>query len=731
MMWVCNLAPYLTPKGIIMIKSIIRWLLVNIYQIELNGEEYFSQFDKQTLVVANHTSFLDAVLLYAFLPVPATFAINTYIAKSWIGKLSNKIVTLFPLDPSNPLSIRSLIRRLEKGGCVVIFPEGRITRTGSLMKIYPGPGLVADKTKTAILPIRIDGAQYTPFSRLKGRVRLSWFPKITLTVLPPRCITISNSVKGRQRRECAGKILSDLMTEMVYETANKNQTLTQRLLDARRIHGGNHIVAEDINRQPMSYNKLITRSVILGKKLKQTVNPDTNVGVLLPSTITTVCTFWGLQIQGLVPAMLNYTAGEKTLKAACETAKLQYVITSRQFLKQAKLENIAEKLKQQITLIYLEDIATQLNWFDKFSGFILSKFDHYLRFNAKQSAEDKAVILFTSGSEGTPKGVVLSHKNLISNIQQLSATIDFSAKDIALNALPLFHSFGLSAGMILPMTSGIRVFFYPSPLHYRVIPELAYEINATLLYGTNTFLSGYARFANNYDFYSLRYVFAGAEKLQDDVRRTWQDKFGVTIFEGYGATEASPVIAGNSPLANLPGTVGQLLPGMEYRLKTVPGLKEGSRLYVRGPNIMLGYLLHDNPGVLVDPNSEMGQGWYDTGDIVSIDVKGFVTICGRAKRFAKIAGEMISLSTIETLANKIWPNALHAAVAIPDDRKGEQVVLLTTNEQANRDHYQKQAKINGLADISVPRKIQIVSDIPVLGTGKIDYVSVASLLEAA
>ncbi len=711
-----------------MFKDFLRWLLRLLYKVEIKGEEYLQQFSERTVVVANHTSLLDALLFYAFLPVPATFAINTYIAQNWMGRVGALFSDLFPLDPANPLSIRSLIRRVEKGGCVVIFPEGRITVTGSLMKVYHGPGLVAERSRATIVPIRIDGAQYTPFSRLRGRVRLSWFPKITLNVQPPRCLYIDPALTGRVRRERAGNVLADLMSELMFETANMEQTLVERLLEARRIHGGSHVVAEDVNRTPLNYNTLITRSVVLGEQLVLQCEGDQMVGVLLPSTLATVATFWGLQFYGRVPAMLNYTIGAQGMIAACETAQLRRVVTSRRFIDQAKLGDAVAALGEKIELIYLEEVAATIGLFDKVKGWVKSRFDMQLLGLAERDFRERAVVLFTSGSEGMPKGVVLSHCNLLSNIQQLVSRIDFSAQDVALNALPLFHSFGLTAGMVMPITSGVRVFFYPSPLHYRVVPEVAYEINATILFGTNTFLAGYARFADPYDFYSLRYVFAGAEKLQEEVRRTWLDKFGVRIFEGYGATEASPVIAGNTPLAYSPGTVGRLMPGIEYRLTHVPGLTEGQRLQVRGPNVMLGYLLHANPGVLVPPVTELGEGWYDTGDIVTIDEKGFVRICGRAKRFAKIAGEMVSLTSVEVLASKVWPDALHAAIAIADERKGEQVVLLTTVKEADRSALLRQAQSDGVAEISVPRQVQCIAQMPVLGTGKIDYVAAAKLV---
>ena len=714
-----------------MLKTMLRWLLLKLYRVELKGAEHLDNFSERTMVVANHTSFLDALLFYAFLPVTATFAINTYVARSWMGRAAGWFCSLFPLDPANPLSIRALIRRVEQGGCVVIFPEGRITVTGSLMKVYHGPGLVAERSRATVLPIRIDGAQYTPFSRLSGRVRLSWFPKITLNVQAPRCLYVDGRYRGRARREEAGRQLTDLMAELMFETANKDQTLVERLLEARRLHGGAHIVAEDVTRRPWTYNTLITRAVVLGAQLAKRSEAQETLGVLLPSTLATVAIFWGLQLHGRVPAMLNYTVGAQGMRSACDTAVLRRVVTSRQFIEKAKLQEAVAELAEKVELIYLEDIAATIDWMDKLTGWVQSRFDRGLLRLAHRDAKQRAVVLFTSGSEGVPKGVVLSHRNLSANIHQLVSRIDFNAQDVALNALPLFHSFGMTAGMLLPLTSGVRVFFYPSPLHYRVIPEVAYDINATILFGTNTFLGKYAQFADPYDFYSLRYVFAGAEKLQEEVRRIWSDKFGVRIFEGYGATETSPVIAGNTPLANRSGSVGRLMPGIEYRLLKVPGLDEGQRLQVRGPNVMLGYLLSDRPGVLVPPVTELGAGWYDTGDIVTIDAEGFVRICSRAKRFAKVAGEMVSLTSVEVLASKVWPKALHAAIAIPDARKGEQVILLTTAADAERAALLAQAQADGIGEINVPRQLRHVANMPVLGTGKIDYVAAKKLVEDA
>jgi acyl-[acyl-carrier-protein]-phospholipid O-acyltransferase/long-chain-fatty-acid--[acyl-carrier-protein] ligase len=319
--------------------------------------------------------------------------------------------------------------------------------------------------------------------------------------------------------------------------------------------------------------------------------------------------------------------------------------------------------------------------------------------------------------------VLFSHRNLLANRHQLGAVVDFNPRDIVFNALPVFHSFGLTGGLLLPLLAGVRVFLYPSPLHYRTVPELAYGVNATIVFGTDTFLSGYARVADNYDFYSVRYVFAGAERVKAETRRVWSEKFGIRILEGYGATETAPALAVNTPMHFKAGTVGRLLPGIEHRIETVEGITDGGRLFVRGPNVMLGYLRAENPGVLDPPR----DGWYDTGDIVQIDAEGFVTIKGRAKRFAKVAGEMVPLGAVEELVARVWPSAMHAVVTVPDAKRGEQLVLITDQTDATRAALAAAAREAGLPEIFVPRSIAHVAKVPILGTGKIDYVSAGKM----
>jgi acyl-[acyl-carrier-protein]-phospholipid O-acyltransferase/long-chain-fatty-acid--[acyl-carrier-protein] ligase len=326
-----------------------------------------------------------------------------------------------------------------------------------------------------------------------------------------------------------------------------------------------------------------------------------------------------------------------------------------------------------------------------------------------------------------PKGVVLSHRNLLANCAQSLTRVACNGSDKVFNALPVFHSFGLTAGLLMPLVAGVPVYLYPTPLHYRIIPELVYGSNATIMFGTDTFLSGYARVAHPYDFARVRLVLAGAEAVKDRTRQLYMDRFGVRILEGYGVTETAPVLAINTPLANKAGTVGRLSPLMQARLDPVPGIETGGRLYVRGPNVMLGYYRTENPGVLEPPSN----GWYDTGDIVEIDAQGFITIKGRAKRFAKIAGEMVSLSAVEALAAELWPNLITLVVALPDARKGERLALLTTDPKCTREAFIQFARRKGATELMIPADILVVSKIPLLGSGKPDYVASLELAKKA
>jgi acyl-[acyl-carrier-protein]-phospholipid O-acyltransferase/long-chain-fatty-acid--[acyl-carrier-protein] ligase len=430
-------------------------------------------------------------------------------------------------------------------------------------------------------------------------------------------------------------------------------------------------------------------------------------------------TFFALQTIGRVPAMLNFTAGPQNVEAACTAAKVDVVLTSRVFVEKAHLEAVVAKLSEGgRRIVYLEDVRGTITFADKMRGLLAGSREQVAR-----RPNDPAAILFTSGSEGLPKGVVLSHRNMLANAMQSLTRVAVNGQDKVFNVLPVFHSFGLTAGLVMPLLAGVPIYLYPTPLHYRIVPELVYGSNATILFGTDTFLNGYARTAHPYDFARVRLILAGAEAVKERTRQIYMEKFGVRILEGYGVTETAPVLAINTPLANRSGTVGRLSPLMEARLEPVPGIEEGGRLYVRGPNVMLGYMRAENPGVLEPPEG----GWHDTGDIVAIDAQGFISIKGRAKRFAKIAGEMVSLSAVEALAAELWPAVTSVVVALPDARKGERLVLMTTDASATREAIARFARQKGASELMVPADILVVPGVPLLGSGKPDYVAALAL----
>lgn len=701
-----------------MFKAILKGILQYCYKVQVQGMEHYAAAGQRVLIVANHLSIVDAIIIGAFLPEKLMFAVNSYVAKRWYLKFIKPLIQIFPIDPTNPMSTKSIINEIKKDQKCVIFPEGRITVTGSLMKIYEGPGLIADKSQAKILPVRIEGAQYTPFSFLKGKVRIRWFPKITLSVLKPCDFQIPDTVKGKQRRYLAGLKLYDLMTKILFESSPYQMTLFQSLIDQVHIHGKKHIILEDVSRKPIQYGAFLKRTFALGHAIAQTTKRSEYVGVILPNMISAAVAFFALQAYGRIPAMLNFSTGLRVVLLACKTAKIKTIYTSKQFIKSAHLtEMILGIQKENIQVLYLEDVVRDISFFRKIMSFIAYYIPQF--FYKPSNPQDPAVMLFTSGSEGTPKGVVLSHVNIQANRYQLGSRVDFGPTDIIFNALPMFHSFGLSAGTLLPLLSGIKTFLYPAPLHYRVIPELVYDSNATIMFGTDTFLAGYARFANPYDFYSIRYIFSGAEKLKKDTRDLWAERFGIRIFEGYGATETAPVLSTNTPMHYKSGTVGRFLPGIQYTLQKIEGIPEGGRLIVKGPNIMMGYVLYDEPGILLP----VKEGAYDTGDIVSIDEEGYIKILGRVKRFAKIAGEMVSLTSVENYISHLWPDEQHAVISLPDPTKGEVLYLITSCAQATREDIIRYIKEHHIGELYVPKHIEIVDTLPILGTGKIDYVA--------
>lgn len=695
--------------------SLIRMIITMLFRVEVKDLEKVD-FSKPAILMPNHISLLDAVFLGLFLPKHVTFVVNTQIAEkfSFIMRFRPHVT----IDPLNPYSIRQMIRVIQQGKTLVIFPEGRITTTGGLMKIYSGLGYMALRTGVTVFPLILQGLERSKMSYLKEKIKTVWFPDVTISIGTPFTIQREAHVSMRiQKQWAAEKIQQTLQTEMFWSRKKNQVNLFNELLAAVRNHGKKMIIAEDLS-QAVSYKKLLLAIHVLSIPLKRYLMGKSTVGVLLPNSIGHVITLFSLFRLGITPAILNFSQGEKTLRECCETTGIDTILTSRVFVEKGNMQHVIEELSGFCTIYYLEDIKSNLHGLEKAKGLWAQLWERNSEYPSGE------LILFTSGSESKPKAVVLTHENLYSNIQQSKCVIDFTSKDKIFNVLPMFHSFGLTAGTLLPLLSGVPVFLYPSPLHYKVIPELCYEKNATMLFGTSTFLGGYARMAHPYDFYSLRYVFAGAEKLKEDVRQLWQDKFGIRVLEGYGATETSPILSLNTPLAYKKGSVGRLLPGIGYQIQPIEGIASGGKLLVHGPNIMKGYWIHNQGFVPC-------KGWYDTGDVVEVDDQGFLFIQSRLKRFAKVGGEMVSLQLVEEVAAECFGQGTFAAVSISDPRKGERILLFTTSEDCKIETLKAYLSKYRYSPLLCPYKVKKMDHFPLLGSGKTDYVTLKQWGEGA
>ena len=710
-----------------MLASILRFISKILFRVKVRGLENVPTEDG-ILIIANHESFLDGLLLGLYVPKQATFVVHTTVLKNWWYRQFLRLTPHLAVDPASPYAMKKVIKLLEAGKNVVIFPEGRITLTGNLMKIYEGPGFVAGKTGATILPVRIDGAAESYFGRLSSHHPRKLHPKVTLTIMPTTSVVMPKPSHrsfptAKQRRRIAGEGMRSVMQKMLFQ-AQKSRTLFEAFLDAVDKFGSSYKFIEDMNETEETYQDLLKKCLALGRIASKVSSSGEVVAVLMPNITNTLALILGMSAFNRVPAMLNYTAGTAGMQNACIAANIKTVITSRKFIEAATLETVVASL-QNLNVVYLEDLRPQFGMLDR--AWLIGYALHYPRSAMEPSKHDEpGVVLFTSGSEGKPKGVVHSHKNILTNVSQVMAVLDINPTDKIMMVLPVFHSFGFT-GTLLGLFNGVKINIFPSPLQYKVIPEIIYDRGCTIFFATSTFLGNYAKFAHPYDFYKLKLVIAGAEKLNDDVRKTYHDKFGIRILEAYGTTECAPGISINTPMANLNGSVGQLLPGMEAKLEAVPGIDNGGLLHVKGENVMMGYYMFDEPGVLKPP----ADGWYNTGDIVELDAEGYVHIKGRVKRFAKVAGEMVSLEVVEHIANTCAPEQQHAASSIPDAQRGESIMLFTTDKKLKREDLQMVAKNLGLPELAVARKIITVEEIPLLGTGKTDYVTLKQMAESA
>ena len=708
-------------------KACLRYLLQVLFRFRAYNLEALKT-PGPVLLIPNHSSWIDWLFLWVCLEEDWKFVTSSLAAQTnWLHR---KIMTsryALPVDPGSPYAVKRMAEFLKGGGRLVLFAEGRLSRTGTLMKLFDGTGFLIFKTKARVITVYLRGAGHLPYSPNPDRKRM--FPKVTAHFSAALASPGLGDVSTVKARAVLTAWLRDQLVRQQYEVEmnfGAPNVLAAVAKTARERPG--QIILEDATLQKLTYRKLMVGADVLARSLRGTVSGGERVGLLLPNVNATPVVMLALWQLGKVPAMLNFSSGTPTMLACAELAGLKHIVTSRVFLECARL-NADDFIKAGIRLICLEDVRAGISSSRKFLTLLRHVLLRPSAFSLQPSVNSTAVIVFTSGSEGVPKGVELTHGNLLANIRQMLAVTDLTDRDRAFNCLPLFHSFGLTVGTLLPLVRGFYVFLYPSPLHYRMVPSVLYDRDCTLFLSTNTFLNGYARKAHPYDFRSLRYLFAAAEKLQEATALTWARNYGVRILEGYGATECSPCVSLNTPLEPRYGSVGRLLPGMDYELEPVEGVADGGRLFVHGPNVMKGYL---NP----EANAKFQAlgGWYDTGDIVSMDAEGYLHIRGRMKRFAKVGGEMVSLAAVEDALAGAFPQyGLRCQVAVltrPDESKGEVLIAVTNEPKLSLDEIRDAIKARGLTSLSVPREIKTVKEIPKLGTGKVDHRGLQALMEA-
>ncbi len=690
------------------------------YRIDDSQIRASSKAGAPVIYIVWHKSKLDPALMLSLLPDQTIHILDEQSANSIWLEPWRELARTITFNANHVFVSRRLVRVLKGKGRLAVYLPDEIEPDTKAFRLVRAIASIAVQADAKVVPVVVANGHYL-FASLtpKARAPRRLLPRLSVAALPPATIAELVEAAGGGTVTTASNALFDRLAEVRLAGASVDRSLFQAVRDAAVAFGPSRPIVEDPVGGALSYRKLLIGARVLGRRFAGSTRPGEAVGLLLPNANALVLSLLGLSSAGRLPALMNYTAGPANTASAIKAAAIRTVVSSRAFIEKAGLADIVEAVeKTGAKLVWLEDLRAGIRVPEKIAAALLWRLPLQ-----RQHAGKPAVILFTSGSEGTPKAVVLTARALIANVKQAEARISFSPADRLLNVLPVFHSFGLTGGTVLPLISGVPLFLYPSPLHYKVIPDVARKWRPTIMFGTDTFLAAYARTAKDGDFSSLRFVVAGAEAVRPNTRSTWRDRFGAEIVEGYGLTEAAPVVAVNSATHNRDGTVGRLLPGMRMKVEPVEGIAEGGRLLVKGPNRMLGYMTAAHPGELQPLAGE----WLDTGAIVSVDREGFITIRGRAKRFAKIAGEMISLAAVEMMVKTLWPDGGHAAVAVPDKKRGERIVLVTTAGGVDQDSLRRCGKQMGAAEIMVPAEIVRVEEIPLLGSGKTDYVAAKRL----
>lgn len=720
---------WLLPDSLV---RLLLWIAAHtIYRLDLKGQENIPARGG-ALLTPNHSSWVDAVLLIAATDRPIRFLMFKGVYDIPVIKPFAKMLKIIPIasdqGPREMIhSLREASEALRNGEVVCIFPEGEITRIGQMLPFRRGFERIVKGIDVPIIPVNIDGIWGSIFSFSGGHFLWKW-PR---TIPYPVRLTFGTALPSTASATDVRQAVQQLGVDAFGRRRPHMKPLTRAFLKAARQRPRQFAMA-DGKTPKLSFLDTLIKTVFLARRLRPLWADQKMVGILLPPSIPGALVNWAALLLGKVPINLNYTTSNEALASCAKQCELKTVVTSKAFLEKVPLTPPGQ-------IIYAEDLAEKPGLGEKIAALLSAKLfparllEWFLGVKKPATLDDTATIIFSSGSTGEPKGVILSHFNLASNAEQIEQVFHLHDGDRILGILPFFHSFGFTGTLCLPALTGIGVVFHVSPLDAQAIGALISKYKVTMLLSTPTFLNSYARRCPPEAFGSLRIVMAGAEKLPERIAQGFEDHFGIRPLEGYGCTECSPVVAVNTydfraayfrQVGAKRGTIGHPLPGVGVRVVDVDtgeaaGVGKPGLLFVRGPNVMVGYLNRPEKTAEV-----LKDGWYNTGDIAAVDEDGFLRITDRLSRFSKIGGEMVPHIKVEEKLHELLQadGQVLAVTAIPDEKKGERLAVVhTLNEEKLKECLEKMAK-SDLPALWKPRPDQFlfVEKLPYLGTGKLD-----------